>query len=53
MSQGSLQGLLQESGIELQSCSQAQPLGLTDLERRKNHVWTLAADLSPLPLGSV
>lgn len=46
MSQGSLQGLPQESGVEFHSCSQAQPLGLSDLERRKNHVRTSAADPS-------
>lgn len=34
MSQGSLQGLSQESGVELHSCGQAQLLGLGDLERR-------------------
>lgn len=30
------------------TCSQAQPLGLSDLERRKNHVRTSAAD-PPFP----
>ena len=50
MSQGSLQGLSQESGVELHSCGQAQLLGLGDLERRKNHVRTPATDpSSPLP----
>lgn len=46
MSQSSLQGLPQESGVEFHSCSQAQPLGLSDLERRMNRIRTPAADPS-------
>lgn len=49
MSEGSLQGLPQESGVELEGCSQAQPLGFSDLGRRKNHVRPPAANPSPLP----
>lgn len=44
-SQRGLQGLPQESGVEPQGRGQAQPLGLSDLGRRKNQVKTA----SPLP----
>lgn len=47
MSQGGLQGLSQERGVERQGRGQAQPLGLSDLGRRKNRVRAPAADLSP------
>lgn len=46
MSQGGLQGLPQESGVERQGRGQAQPLGLSDLGRSKN-VRIPAAEPSP------
>lgn len=49
MFQGGLQRLPQESGVECQGGGHAQPLGLSDLGRRQNHVRTAAAHPSPHP----
>lgn len=49
MFQGGLQRLPQESGVECQGGGHAQPLGLSDLGRRKNCVRTAAAHPSPHP----